>query len=359
MRAAIMRNRQLVVDDMPIPRPRAGEVLVKTLACGICGSDLHALEHGERFVETSRRSGGIFDMDLRRDVVMGHEYCAEIVEYGSTTGGTHAAGTPVCAMPVLLHPDGIRTIGYSNDSPGGYAEYMLLSESLLLPVPNGLAPEHAALTEPMAVGLHAVEKARLGRDDVPLVIGCGPVGLAVIAALEARDVHPIIAADYSPRRRDLATTMGADIVVDPANHSPYSSWREAAAINDPAHESRPWMSGPRLRPAVIFECVGVPGVIDHIMEHAPKNACIVVVGVCMQRDHFEPIFGINKELKLQFVLGYSGDEFAATLGNIAEGVTDVAPLITARIGVDGVAQAFEDLGSPEHHAKIVVEPWRS
>jgi threonine dehydrogenase-like Zn-dependent dehydrogenase len=84
-----------------------------------------------------------------------------------------------------------------------------------------------------------------------------------------------------------------------------------------------------------------------------------VVGVCMERDHFEPMFGINKELNLQFVLGYTPEEFARTLHNIAEGKVNVAPLITGRVGVEGVAQAFEDLGSPERHAKIIVEPWRN
>ncbi|HJP35710.1 MAG: zinc-binding dehydrogenase [Gammaproteobacteria bacterium] len=358
MRAVVMRNGELAVDELPTPEPEPGEALVKTLSCGICGSDLHVLKHGEQFVETSRRSGGVFDMDLGRDIVMGHEFCAEVVDYGADTQRTLATGARVCAMPVLLRPGGIRTVGYSNDSPGGYGEYMILTEALLLPVPNGLSAEHAALTEPMAVGVHAVEKARLEPSDVALVVGCGPVGLAVIAALKTREVRPIIAADYSPLRRDLALTMGADIVVDPAHGSPYASWREAATIDDPAHKPPPWITGPLLRPAVIFECVGVPGVIDQIMEQAPKDARIIVVGVCMQADRFQPAYGINKELNLQFVLGYSAEEFAQTLGNIAAGVTDAAPLITAKVGVSGVAQAFEDLGSPDEHAKILVEPWR-
>jgi len=358
MRAAIMRNRQLVVDEMPTPDPGPGEVLVKTIACGICGSDLHALRFGKEFVETSNRTGNVFDMDVNRDVVMGHEFCAEVVDYGSDTNREIAVGTPVCTVPMLLRPEGIRTVGYSNDHPGGYAEYMRLTESLLLPVPNGLDPGHAALTEPMAVGAHAVAMARLDAQDVPLVIGCGPVGLAVIAGLKARDARPIIAADYSARRRELALTMGADIVVDPAVDSPYTSWRDAAAIDQPSEKPRPWAKGPLTRPAVIFECVGVPGVIDQVMEFAPKRSRIVVVGVCMQQDHFQPVFGINKELNIQFVLAYTRQEFADTLHTIAEGVTNVEPLITAKVGVDGVAQAFEDLGSPDHHAKILVEPWR-
>jgi threonine dehydrogenase-like Zn-dependent dehydrogenase len=213
----------------------------------------------------------------------------------------------------------------------------------------------------MAVGLHAVEKARLDKDDVPLVIGCGPVGLAVIASLRMKGVRPIVAADFSPRRRELASAVGADMIVNPAEKSPYQSWREVAVWTDTSRAPQlpPWISGPALRPAVIFECVGVPGVIDQIMASAPQSARIVIVGVCMEKDTIEPMLGINKELNVQFVLGYNREEFTATLYNIADGKIVTDPLITGKVGVEGVAQAFEDLGSPERHAKILVEPWRS
>jgi threonine dehydrogenase-like Zn-dependent dehydrogenase len=361
MRAAVMRNKKLVVDNIATPVPGPGEALDKTLACGICGSDLHALKHAEKLVEAARRSGGPFIMDLKRDVVMGHEFCAEVVDYGPDTQRRFKPGTRVCAMPVLIRPTGAETVGYSNDHPGGYGEFMRLTEKLLLEVPNGLATERAALTEPLAVGYHAVAKARMEKDDAPLVIGCGPVGLAVIAALKLKGANPVIAADFSPRRRALAQQMGADMVVDPREKSPYDTWREFAVYKDPSRAPQlpPWMPGPARRPAVIFECVGVPGVIESIMAAAPPNARVVVVGVCMERDHIEPQFGINKELNLQFVLGYTGEEFATTLRNLAEGRVNADPLVTGKVGVEGVAQAFEDLSSPERHAKILVEPWRS
>src|SRR3989442_10230968 len=200
MRAVVMRNKKLAIADVPEPAPEAGEVLVRTLACGICGSDLHALKHAEKFVETARRAGGR-PMDLGRDVVMGHEFCAEIVEHGPGTARTLPVGARVCSRPVLIRDTGPQTIGYSNEHPGGSGEVLRLSEALLLAVPSGLPTDQAALTEPMAVGLLAVQKARLQRDDAPLVIGCGPVGLAGIAALRLLDVRPVVAPHFSPRRR--------------------------------------------------------------------------------------------------------------------------------------------------------------
>jgi threonine dehydrogenase-like Zn-dependent dehydrogenase len=358
MRAVVMRDKRLQLADVPVPEPAAGEVLVKTLACGICGSDLHALKHADQFVAAARRAGGLFVMDLQRDVVMGHEFCAEIVDYGPETARRLPVGTRVCSRPALVRKDGVRTIGYSNDTPGGYAEYMRLTESLLLPVPNGLATEHAALTEPMAVGVHAVSKARLEPTDAPLVIGCGPVGLAVVAALRLQGARPIVAADFSARRRELATAMGADVVVDPARTTPWATWRELAVWRDAATAPPlpAWVTGPPLRPAVVFECVGVPGVLDQIMGSAPRGTRIVVVGVCMEPDTIYPQLGISKELAIQFVLAYRPEEFAATLGHIAEGAIPAAPLLTGTVGLDGVAQAFVDLASPERHAKILVTP---
>lgn len=338
-----MRAGRLVVDTVPDPEPREGEALVRTLGCGICGSDLHALSHLDQMVEAVREGGAPFDLDPTRDLVMGHEFAAEVLDYGPGTPAHLPVGTRVVSMPLLLRGATVHGIGYSNDVPGGYAERMVLSAALMLPVPNGLATEHAVLTEPMAVGEHAVQQGRLAPHDAALVYGCGPVGLAVIAALARKRVEPIVAADFSPLRRALAARMGAHHVVDPAVRPPIDAYREVAD----------------LRPTVVFECVGVPGMLDGLMRDAPRGSRIVVAGVCMEPDRIRPMIGINKELSLHFVFGYAPGEFADTLRAIAEGEIDVAPLITGRVGVEGVAQAFGDLAHPDAHAKILVEPWRA
>lgn len=359
MRAAVMRGGAIVADDLEEPTPQAGEVLVKTLACGICGSDLHVFEHTDQFAAAAETLGGS-NFDARRDLVMGHEFCAEILDYGPGAARTLPVGTRVCSMPTLIRGSDVVGLGFSHDLPGGYAEHMVLTEALLLPVPNGLATERAALTEPMAVGWHAVARANLCRDDVPLVIGCGPVGLAVIAALKLQGAGPILAADFSPARRKLAETLGADLVIDPAERSPYTCWEETARASAQGQraEVNP-LSGERdLPPGVFFECVGVPGIIDQMMVGARRGCRFVIVGVCMEQDPIRPLLAVSKEINLQFVLGYTPEEFAATLHHIAEGDLPVDPLITGRVGVSEVGRAFAELKNPERHAKILVEPWR-
>ncbi len=353
-----MRDSKLVVEDVDMPEPGEGEVLVKTLACGICGSDLHALKFGQQMVDTSVETGGSFSMDLTRDVVMGHEFCAEILDFGPGTARTLKAGTRVCSVPMTLHGGQVNAVGYSNDVPGGYSENMVLYEPMLLEVPNGLSTELAALTEPMAVGFHAVQMARLSKSEIPLVIGCGPVGLAVIAALKMQGVGPIIAADFSATRRALAVTMGADVVINPGDTSPYESWRGYASkdINGETLPADPLTNNQTFREGIFFECVGIPGVIDQLMVGAPRGGRVVVVGVCMEHDQIRPLVGINKELNLQFVLAYTPEEFALTLHNIADGIMDLEPLITGRVGLDSVPDAFNDLADPEKHAKILVDP---
>ena len=361
MKAVVMRAGRLVLDDVPEPEPGPGEVVVRTLSCGICGSDLHALRHFDRMTAAMRRGNAAASVvDPGLDVVMGHEFCAEVLDYGPGGPGTLSVGTRVCSVPVVFRPSGLHTVGYSNELPGGYGERMVLSEMLLVPVPEHVPTEDATLTEPMAVGVHAVARAGLAGGESAIVLGCGPIGLAVVAALKLAGVGPVVAADFSPLRRALAERMGADVVVDPAAVSPYASWWEAAAPEgyDPNGLEALLEIGRQPPPCIVFECVGVPGMIESVLEGAPRRSTVVVVGVCMERDSFEPIVPINKEIDLRFVFGYRPEEFAATLGHIADGRLDVKPLVTSRVGLDGVASAFEELARPDAQVKVIVEPGR-
>ena len=347
MRAAVMRDWSLRVDDIPEPVMGGGQVLAKVLACGICGSDLHMLVHGEESRRLSAEMaegqapnpGSPIMFEPHRDTVMGHEFCCEVLDVGPGVNNLKQ-GDIVVSFPVTFDEQGVHGIGFSNKYPGGYSERIVINEMMSIKVPNGLSAELAAMTEPLAVGVHAVEKSRIAQGDAAIIIGLGPVGLACIAELKMRGIGPIIGADFSPRRRALAELLGADVVVDPREVPAIEAWRKIDGK----------------KPLVIFEAVGVPGMIEQAMRMAPKDSRILIVGACMQEDHMHPMLGIGKELSLQFVLGYSPTEFGNALSAIAEGKVDLSPLITGRVGIDGVPQAFKDLGDPEQHAKILVMP---
>lgn len=159
------------------------------MVCRICGSDQHFARHGDEMLAATAQMGGMpgtgGSVDLGADVFMGHEFGAEILEAGPDTEAP-PPGTLVTSVPVLLSQPGMEMIVYSNSTLGGYAERMVLSAPLLLPLPNGLDVRPAALTEPMAVGLHAVNKSGI-----------------------TRGTETIVASDFSPKRRELATAVGA------------------------------------------------------------------------------------------------------------------------------------------------------
>jgi len=351
MRATVMTDWELRVDDIDVPTAGPGQVLTKVLSCGICGSDLHLLRHGEESRRLSEEiaaeqradgmepEGGVMVFDPAGNLVMGHEFCCEVVETGPGVEQL-AVGDVIVSMPVVFDAAGVHPIGFSNLYPGGYAEYMVLNELLALKVPTGLPHEMAAMTEPLAVGVHAVAKSAIAPGDAAIVIGLGPVGLACIAAMKMLGIGPIVGADFSPARRALAEQLGCDEVVDPNEETAIRAWRRIDGT----------------KPLVVFEAVGVPGMIEHTMRMAPKDSRILIVGACMQQDHIHPMLGIGKELSLQFVLGYTPEEFTASLDSIANERVDLSPLLTGTVGVDDIPRAFTELGNPEAHAKILVQP---
>ncbi|MEV5828391.1 zinc-binding dehydrogenase [Spirillospora sp. NPDC052242] len=356
MRAALTTaDKTMIVTDVPDPVPQEGQLLVRTLACGICGSDLHALQDPDAFMDTTRRSGGT-PHDPRDGLVFGHEFAGEIVDYGPGTERKLPIGAAVCGPPIGIGPQGSGIIGYNPAYPGGYGEYMILNEALTLPVPDGLDPRTAAITEPFAVGTRAVLRSGIAAGSVAVVLGLGPIGLGVVAALKARGHGPVIAVDFSPKRRALAAGLGADEVIDPAAASPYDRWADLGVPTGTVDRIAAELFGLDVRQAVVFECVGVPGMLGAAVEGAPAGSTIMVVGVCMQPDEIEPGVAVSKELTIRGTFGALPAEYGATLTDIAEGRIDAGSVITGTVGLDGLADAFTELSRPDRHAKIVVVP---
>jgi threonine dehydrogenase-like Zn-dependent dehydrogenase len=340
MRALVLRGGELRVDEVPEPSLGPGHVLLETIACGICGTDLHCRHHGASFVAAARRSGlRMFDFDPEADLVMGHELSGRVLACGEGVEDL-PPGTLVTAHPLVRDAERAHAVGFSNVWPGGYAERVVVHAAGVLALPAGTDGELAALTEPLAVGLHAVNQSRAVELGSAIVVGCGPVGLAVVTALRVRGVPLVVATDLSPTRRRVANQLGAHVVVDPTGEPAVTAWRGAGGRG----------------PAVLFEAVGVPGRLDALMREAPSRSQIVVVGVCMEPDRIEPSIGIMKQQTISFALGWTAEEFRESLHAIGRGDVDAGALVTGRVGLDGAAAAFDELGRPEHHVKILVVP---
>ncbi|HSW11455.1 MAG TPA: zinc-binding dehydrogenase [Solimonas sp.] len=380
MKSVICQNAELRVVDRPALKPGKGQVLLQVLRCGICGSDLHMRQHCDHMSDLVGRLGYPHIGRSSDEVVFGHEFCGEILDYGPRNLRKLPTGTRVCAVPMLRVGKEIDLVGLTPRAPGAYAEQVLVQASLMMPVPNGLDADHAAMTEPMAVALHAVRRSQIRKGEVAIVIGCGPVGLGVICMLKASGVKTIVASDFSAGRRELALRCGADVVIDPKQGSPFDNWKEYGFLGTAPMAFElvvgtreklgllpvPWWRAWRLAEAlgampkrpVIFECVGVPGVLQKILEGAPMLSRVVVVGVCMQADTIEPALAINKEIELRFVLGYTPLEYRDALHMIAEGEVACGHMLTGTVGLEGVSAAFDALRDPERHAKILIDPQR-
>ncbi len=341
MRAVVAREGALHVEERPELAPGPGEVLASVLACGICGSDLHYLKHCRHTVELARSLGAPtaeMERAIAQGVVLGHEFVARIEELGPETRRTLRRGDRVCSMPFLARGATRVLLGSTPEAPGAFAERMLLTEASLLRVDDALPDEAAALVEPVGIAVHAIAKAELSPEDRAVVVGCGPIGLAVVAVLRARGLKTIVASDPSPKRRELAGALGASAVVDPA--------REGVFARPAPHAAR----------TVVFENTGVPGMLDRLVLEAPVGARLVVTGIAPGHERFLPMIAITKELSFAFAIYYAPREFAEAHELLRRGAVDWRAFVTGRVGLAGVAQAFRELADPERHAKIVVDP---
>jgi len=341
MKAAYIENGQVHVGEMPDPVPTKGQAIVRTHSCGLCASDAHFLHAGQNIIDLSRRLGGPYAaLDFARPFVPGHEYVGEVLDYGPGSKRTVKPGRKVTSVPIMRQDGAHKVIGYSHECPGGFGELMLLDEDIMIEVPSDLDDNYAAMVEPLAVGLEHARRGRPTKDDAALVIGCGAIGLGVIAGLKLMGIAPIVAADFHEGRRELAIRMGAHIAVDPREISPY------APLPDFGNR----------QVNLIYECVGQPGMLQRIIEAAPFDGRVVMGGYCMEEEHLFVFAAQNKRLNIQFASGEEPQDMNHALRSIADGNIDVTPWLGGRIGLGGVAQAIAEMSGPSAPVRTVVDP---
>jgi 2-desacetyl-2-hydroxyethyl bacteriochlorophyllide A dehydrogenase len=346
MKAAVFDapGKPLTIETVADPTPSDEDLIVKISACGICGSDLHyAQADGTRGMPA-----------LPHGAVMGHEFAGIVLDAGRAVRADWADGTRVTALPTLgcgrcaacLAGAGSRCatgmpIGLGA-APGAYAEFVRVRARETLRVPESVDDRHAATVEPLAVGLRAVRAAALERGDDVLVLGAGPIGLAVAAWCRFFGARRVIVSDLVPSRLASAEAMGATDAID------------GGAKDVAARITSISPAGPR----VVFECVGLPGLQQLAINHAAVDGRVVIVGVCMEIDRIMPIQALVKELTIKYVLRYERADFALALDMLAAGRITSTPMITGGVGFADFAETFERLKTSKAECKVFLEPAR-
>lgn len=348
MRAIVLQGRSLTLRTVADPFPSAGQLLVRPIFTGICGSDLSTRKQMAALAES-------LPEDQLPQIIPGHEFSAEIVGIAPGTQTRLKPGDIITGLPFTHTHEGPQTIGLSPGHGGGLAELSCIDAARSFRVPDGVPHDLAALAEPLAVGLHAANLASRNRGP-NVVIGCGPVGLAVILALKLQGRGPILAADFSEQRRSAAASLGADIVVDPASGSAFQHWDDLGLTPYPMsplleREFRGLPPG-----ANIFECTGAQGMIDQIVKGAPPHSHIIIAGVCPHEEKLTPLDGIIRELTLEFSFAYRPEEFAAALAMIEAHPGKAAQLITSRQPLANTGAAFDSLAKNPSEIKILIDP---
>jgi threonine dehydrogenase-like Zn-dependent dehydrogenase len=293
-----------------------------------------------------------YDQDV--DIVMGHEYCCEVIDYGPNTQHRIPIGARVSSLPVLATAGGRKIIGQNPETPGGFGEYLLLDEAISQVVVSDLPSEIVCIADAISVGWSAAARAQVSSTEVPLVIGCGAIGLAAVATLARLGVGPIIAVDFVASRRETARTMGADVVVDPAQISPFQAWRDVASGS--TESMRDMMALAKLPGCVVFECVGVPGVLDSVIKGCQRGTRIFSVGGPPQGDHLHTMTAKRKGLNIQFGGGPLPPHWTAAFEAVCSGSLDVTPMLGRTVGLDEVSDALDAARDANAPPRIVVVP---
>ena len=330
-------DKPLTIEQVDDPTPGPDDLILKVKDCGICGTDLHMTKHGA--------------MTMPGNTVMGHEFSGEVYEVGKNVGSNWKIGMGACSLPMLgcgtcepckvgntLFCDKMDIIGLGTNM-GAYAEFVRVRANDSFALPDGVNYRQGALVEPLSVGLHAIHMAKLPPRSNILIIGAGPIGLAIASWARFFGVRNIVVSERSEARIKMAAQFGATAVINPEEPLDQQFLKETGTP-----------------PEIIFECVGVPGMLELCIKNAPLQGRVMAVGVCDKPDTFVPADALFKEIQIQWVMGYRKPDFGYIIDMMKDGRFDALPMITDIVSFDKFADAFEALRTPGHQCKVMLEP---
>jgi (R,R)-butanediol dehydrogenase/meso-butanediol dehydrogenase/diacetyl reductase len=320
----------LAFETLPDPTPDAGEVVIKVGRCGICGSDLHMSEDAA--------------FGCKHGDVLGHEFAGEVVGLGHEVEGLRT-GDLVSVIPLKscgtcehCRKGEVQWCACFDLQGGGYAEYALTRPNQCIKLPGGISLADGAIIEPLAVALHGVNLSGLKAGDKALVLGAGPIGLAV--AFWAKRLGATVAMqDIADFQQDRALGMGADaFVVDP---------------QDPVGSAEAGLGG---KADIVFECVGIPGLIDQAIQQVRNRGTILLLGLCTQPDPINSFAMLSKEVRLLTSAFFTVPEYQASLDALAAGAMEPRLLVSDTISLAETPQVFESLKRRTSQCKVLIAP---
>ncbi|KHK89158.1 zinc-dependent alcohol dehydrogenase [Novosphingobium malaysiense] len=341
MKAAIFKKvgHPLSIEDVAMPEPASGELLLKVEACGVCASDTHA---------------AAVPGYLQDGTILGHEFVGEVVAIGPGVSGwqigQRATAMPhascgqceACAKGEFQRCRNLRYLGFTLDTAGAYAQFVRVRADCSVPVGKTVSTRDAAMIEPLAVGYDTARRARITPEDSVLIAGAGPIGLTIALWARHLGAADVVVSDLVDARLDVARQVGASAVINPQREERVSAAFERATG--------------KAAPDVIIEAVGAPGMIQHCIDIAGYGTRIAVVGVCMHPDTFKPATAIRKAVELIFCMGYDRADWIDIISLLERKVIDPSPIVTAQIGFDEFPDRFEALKLPGSDLKVLLTP---
>ncbi len=333
MRAAVMQGirQPLSCTSVPDPKPAEGELVVKVARCGICGSDLHIAEDAA--------------FGMGAGYILGHEFAGEVVALGRNAQGAAVGDLvsviplqscghcPACVAGEIAWCEGFGLQG------GGYAEYAVTRPNQCIKLPQGLSLADGAIIEPMAVALHGIHMSGLKPGEKVLILGAGPIGLAVAFWARRAGASRVVIQDIAHHQRERALAMGAhEFVVQP---------------EDPVGSAERAMAG---KADIVYECVGVPGLIQQAVNQVRKRGTILLLGLCIRPDTFNSFAMLSKEIRLITSAFFTRGEYVEALRVLEAGAVEPRALVTGTITLEETPEVFETLRRRTEQCKVLIAP---
>ncbi len=321
----------LEFENIPDPTPGEGELVVKVGRCGICGSDLHMTEDAA--------------YGCKHGDVLGHEFAGEVVALGK--GVTEQkVGDLVSVIPLkscghceYCRKGAVQWCTNFGLQGGGYAEYAVTKPNQCVPLPSDLSLADGAIIEPLAVALHGINLSGMKTGDKVLVLGAGPIGLAVAFWARRYGAAKVAVQDISTYQEQRALDMGADLfVVDP---------------EDPVGSAEEGLGG---KADIVFECVGIPGLIAQAVDQVKPAGTILLLGLCTKPDTFNSFAMLSKEVRLVTSAFFTVPEYEATLRALEDGAEAPRLLVTDTISLSDTPDVFESLKHRTEQCKVLIAP---